>query len=169
MINIYIANLHAYNSGALVGAWFELPMDEEELEEEIESIINKFPGGEEVAIHDYEAPEGVIINEYDDPFRINYLAQRIEDDVNDEVIFEAIIEVIGSDLSKCIDIYEQGDYIFYKGEDLTDVAAILVEEGLYGEVPKELINYIDYEALGRDIAADGDVTETSHGVIVLYE
>ncbi len=168
MINIYIANLHAYNSGALVGAWFEFPMDEEELDEEIESILNKFPGGEEVAIHDYEAPEGVIINEYDDIFELNEMAQRIEDIVDDKVIFESIIEVIGSDLSKCLDIFEQGDYSFYKGEDLTEVAAIMVEEGIYSEVPKELINYIDYEALGRDMAADGNMIETANGVLILY-
>ena len=46
-----------------------------------------------------------------------------------------------------------------------DVARYYVEEtGQLGEVPSNLQNYIDYQALGRDMEIEGNYLITSHGV-----
>ena len=46
-----------------------------------------------------------------------------------------------------------------------DVARYYVEEtGQLGEVPANLQNYIDYQALGRDMEIEGNYLVTSHGV-----
>ena len=50
-----------------------------------------------------------------------------------------------------IDIYEVGS--------LKDLAEQFVDDGLFGEIPHHLANYIDYEAIARDLAADYSMTD----------
>lgn len=48
---------------------------------------------------------------------------------------------------------------------MEDVATYYVEEaGQLGEVPSNLQNYIDYQALGRDLELEGNFLVTSNGV-----
>lgn len=47
---------------------------------------------------------------------------------------------------------------------MADVAASLVEEGMLGEIPAKLVNYIDYEAFGRDLELEGNFLITRNGV-----
>jgi antirestriction protein len=181
MIRIYVANLAKYNAGELVGEWIDLPATDldETLDrisgrrietvcdscghgEEGESITGKCEEcgsegltertkeGDELAIHDYEAP--FKIGEYDSIEELNELAERLED--VDEDVFEAISKATDYAPSQVIDIIDQGDYSLYYGE-LSDVAAQMVDEGLFGEIPKAIANYIDYEAIGRDLRHDG--------------
>ena len=51
-MRVYIANLGKYNEGELVGAWFEPPIDFDEVKERI-GLNDQY---EEYAIHDYELP-----------------------------------------------------------------------------------------------------------------
>jgi antirestriction protein len=37
---------------------------------------------------------------------------------------------------------------------MRDLAMQFVEEGLYGDIPTNLQNYLDYDAIGRDLAMD---------------
>lgn len=45
-----------------------------------------------------------------------------------------------------VDIYEE--------TSLRELAIRFVDDGLFGEIPKHLENYIDYEAIARDLAFD---------------
>ncbi|HAB9405722.1 TPA_asm: antirestriction protein ArdA, partial [Listeria monocytogenes] len=50
-------------------------------------------------------------------------------------------------------------------DNMEDVARYYVEEtGSLGEVPSNLQNYIDYQALGRNMELEGSFLITSHGV-----
>ena len=51
-MRVYIANLGKYNEGELVGAWFEPPIDFDEVKERI-GLNDQY---EEYAIHDFELP-----------------------------------------------------------------------------------------------------------------
>ena len=51
-MRVYIANLGKYNEGELVGAWFEPPIDMDEVRERI-GLNDQY---EEYAIHDFELP-----------------------------------------------------------------------------------------------------------------
>ena len=51
-MRVYIANLGKYNEGELVGAWFEPPIDMDEVRERI-GLNEQY---EEYAIHDFELP-----------------------------------------------------------------------------------------------------------------
>lgn len=53
--------------------------------------------------------------------------------------------------SDAVDIY----YI----DSLRDLAESFVDEGLYGEIPDTLTNYIDYDAIARDLSVDFTETE----------
>jgi len=56
------------------------------------------------------------------------------------------------DLGK--DAPDQFDIDLYELDSLKDLAEQFVEEGLYGEIPKALQYYIDYEAIARDLGMD---------------
>lgn len=165
MLRIALTNLGKYNEGELVYKWLDLPATEDEIEEAKEAIgINE--QYEEWFITDYETDiEGLKVGEYEDLDALNELAERYENlhEYEQEAV-TAIIEAEGYDLEEALDIVEDGRYVFYKGQDLEDVAYDLVEEGCFGDIADSIKNYIDYEAIARDLGFDG-YTETKGGVI----
>ena len=183
MLRIYIANLGKYNEGELVGKWIDLPCTEEELNKLCCDIkvahFNKdgefAPYFEEngiiyekTAIHDYETDiTGLEIGEYDSVERLNELAERLEvyNDCEIEVI-EALIETEGYDLEEAMDEYDKGDCGLYAVNSLTELAEQFVDEGYF--TTEKLLQYIDFEALGRDLSFDG-YTETKNGVLYHYK
>ena len=50
-----------------------------------------------------------------------------------------------------VDIYHVGS--------MRELAEQFVEEGLFGEIPEHLANYIDYDAIARDLSVDYSETE----------
>lgn len=78
-MRIYVANLAAYNNGEMVGDWFDLPVEMEEVFENIfephELDENGQPHGD-WAIHDYELP--ISIEEYTSIEKLNEFAERLE-------------------------------------------------------------------------------------------
>lgn len=50
--------------------------------------------------------------------------------------------------------------------DYSDLAEILVKEGVFGEVSNHLTDYIDYDKIGQSLSFD--YTKTSKGLISLY-
>lgn len=51
------------------------------------------------------------------------------------------------------------DIDIYNVESLNELAEQFVEEGLFGDIPKALENYIDYDAIARDLGFDYVETE----------
>lgn len=49
---------------------------------------------------------------------------------------------------------EKFEVDLYQADSLADLAAQFVEEGLYGEIPELLRNYIDYDAIARDLSVE---------------
>lgn len=156
-MRVYVANLGKYNEGELVGAWFEPPIDYDEMAERIG--LNEFY--EEYAIHDYELP--FEIDEYTPIEEVNRLCEMVEDLPG--YIQDNLKELQGY-FSSLEDLCEhQDDIILWSGcEDMADVARRMVEEGALGEIPAHLQNYIDYEAYGRDLSMEGTFVETRNGV-----
>ena len=44
------------------------------------------------------------------------------------------------------------DIDIYDVSDLRELAEMFVDDGLYGDIPEHLANYIDYEAIARELA-----------------
>lgn len=78
-MKIYVANLAKYNEGELVGEWFVLPVDKNEVFETIfephELDENGQPLGD-YAIHDYELP--FEISEYEDLDNLNEFVEYLQ-------------------------------------------------------------------------------------------
>ncbi|MDR3490324.1 MAG: antirestriction protein ArdA [Bradyrhizobium sp.] len=50
------------------------------------------------------------------------------------------------------------DIDLYEIDSLSDLAAQFVEDGLFGDIPKAIENYLDYDAIARDLAMDYGTT-----------
>jgi antirestriction protein len=147
-IKVYVANLGK-------GEWFTLPVDFEEVKEAI-GLNEQY---KEYAIHDYEAPKGISINEYTSLDELNGLAERIgalnsyeQDDL--KLILES-----GhcSETVEALDILSNGGYrIWHDCNSMDDVAYEWVQElGYLDQMPENLRYYFDYEKFGRDLAIEG--------------
>lgn len=149
-INIYVANLHDYNCGRLVGEWISLPQEEEVVEE----IVARISRGYEVAIHDYEC-DFMEIDEYAHIMSLNNAAQ-IYDEFSEEerLVADAYLcEYPSANITEVVEAIERGDYtIWYDCNDMTDVAYRIVDElGL----PQNIDFYFDESAFARDLRIEG--------------
>lgn len=164
---IFLTNLGKYNEGHLVGKWIDLPCDD--LEAELESIgVVEGTNYEEYFITDYENDIGYEVGEHDDLEELNDIAEQV-DNLNEYEIehLNAYMEATTEGLKNALDYYGECS-TFYPGRDMDDIAEMLVSEGDYGEIPERLKDYIDYEAIARDLECSGTFTKVSNGVIMCY-
>lgn len=162
MIKVFITNLGAYNRGELIGKWVDLPINEEKLKDIIKEILNTgLKDGEvneEVFITDYETDiYNLKINEYEDIIKLNDITERINVlDEYEQKILGAVLTVYSSNIEEALEIVEKGDYtVFWDINNEQDLGEYVVDSGLLGEIPDNLMNYIDFEAIGRDWCIDG--------------
>lgn len=162
-INVFLESIEAYNNGEMKGKWITLPMDEEDLKNEIKDVLGD---DEEYFIIDWEC-EYFSIGEYDSIMDINEKAKYLSEKEEYELIeLKAICELVDFDEAK--EILERGDYQFIPDvESAEELGEYVVDEGLFCEtIPETLKNYIDYEAIGRDYLID--FTLVDGGAICLY-
>lgn len=164
-IKIYVANLGKYNEGELVGEWFTLPADIEEIEEAI-GINEEY---EEMAIHDYEAP--FKIHEYDNINDLNGIAEEIDSLESYQLDdLEIILESGRFGIEEALEKLHSGDYRIYRNcDNMGDVAEQWLDEtgGLHG-VPDHLRNYIDFQSYGEDMETNGDFHQVGNDYIEFY-
>ena len=159
-MQVYIANLGKYNEGELVGDWFSFPLDEEVIAERI-GLNAEY---EEYAIHDtdnfpMEISEYISIEELNRIYeQLEELPEYLLDDLDSFVSYYGSLEEL---------VEHKDDIILYSGcETMTDLAYYLIdEEQVLGEIPSSLQNYIDYEAYGRVVALEENVTFTEQGYV----
>ena len=174
ILKIYITDLEAYNNNHLVGEWYELPMNKDLLAESIENVLNAGKKAcksthyhEEVFITDYEAE--ISIEEYDDIYKLNEIAEIIENYSKDDLQKFKFLSHEGYDekeiIKTGIDNYEVKIYDFSDNTSFTDTFELLaiqfVDDGLYGEIPKSLEFYIDYEKIARNLRMDYSEFDTN--------
>ena len=153
---IYIANLSKYVSGTIQGGWFDLPVDYSD----IATKLGLNESEEETIILDSDAP--FTVTQYDSLDRLNELYEQYSE-LPSEVRNHAK-ELIGDLFSSEEDLLENAEDVMFFADVDTDekLGSYWVDQGLI-TVPKELENYIDEEALGRDIRLDGQVVYVSDG------
>ena len=150
-IRIYVADLAAYNAGKLHGIWIDATEDLEVIHKQVRAMLATSPerGAEEYAIHDYEGFAGYDLSEYEGLEAAHEIACFIEDypDFGGELLNHF------SDLGEARRVAEEDYCGCYS--TLADYAQELTEECT--AIPENLAFYIDYEAMGRDMALNGDV------------
>lgn len=166
---IAITNLGKYNEGILSFKWLELPCTEEELQETLQAIGIDGMEYEEYFISDYETEiSGLRIGEYESIDALNELFDTYENlEEYEKEAFAAMIEGYGFSHKEALERIESGDYDFYSGASLKDVAYALVDDGCFGDIPENIANYIDYDAIAYDLEIDG-YCETSKGAIHVF-
>ncbi len=161
-MKIALTNLGKYNEGTLDFVWLELPATAEEIEAAKAEIgINEHY--EEWFITDYEC-DYLQIGEYESLARLNEIAETLEDLEDwERDIVKALLDE-GYNLDEAIEIAP--DCIEWTDCDsMADVAYRMYEDGLLGEIPDHLINYIDWDAYGRDLSYDSHWIATDNGYI----
>lgn len=163
---IALTNKKEYEEGILNFKWLELPAEEEEIQKAFEEI-GVIPNEDEFFISDYETILHLDklhfeIGSYDDLIDFNEDIKNIE--YLDKWEFEtlcAVLEARGCNcLEDTIDEVKDGYYTLIDAYDDKELGAYWVDNGLFGvEIPPALQNYIDFEAIGRDISFDGCYTE----------
>lgn len=171
MNNIFIANLGKYNEGELVGDWFELGQDEEDLNTFLKENVGINDEYEEWFIADTNFDDfSMEIHEYDDIFELNKMFIRYKQlSTWEQELIQAIIELgsYGDLIDEVID--NMNNYYLYSNiENEFDIGYALVNEWGYYDTSNlgNLASYIDYESLGRDFILSGGGTFTSKGLLI---
>lgn len=158
MMNIYVADLQAYNNGILKGQWLELPMCEVELEE----ILSSYPS--DYAIHDYEAD--FQISEYMDIQGLNEFAQMMEENKYNMEMLELVdnwqqmeVDELKWELEEIHTYYYSGDDSHYvPTKDLQEDFAYwhMVETGSLDEsqISPIILNAINWEHVFHQLEMD---------------
>lgn len=147
---VYVACLAAYNNGHLHGKWIDCT-DAEEISVSIKDILanSPIPGAEEWAIHDFEGFGSLQIGEYDPIDTIAEIAAAIAE--HGEII-TAILDWRGGTVDQAIETLQDN----YCGEYKSEVDFAVTHHLDCGtEIPNWLENYIDWEAIARDMFIDG--------------
>jgi antirestriction protein len=148
-IKIWLGNLHAYTCGELEGEWLTLPMREEDLNSKISQICSKDGIEHEYYIADWECDIDGLVHEYSNLKELNEIAEELEKlTEHDFDRLQYLIEEESYKFAEAIEKLEDVEY--YKDSSIKDVAYQLVEDGCI-----KIENYIDYEAIARDLGFDG--------------
>tara|TARA_R110000851_G_scaffold58590_2_gene135937 strand:- start:355 stop:921 length:567 start_codon:yes stop_codon:yes gene_type:complete len=148
---IYVACLAAYNNGRLHGAWIDAT-EPDEVMERVRAMLaaSPEPDAEEWAIHDYEGFEGARLSEYASFETVCALAAFIGEH---GALGAKLYREFGDDLAQAEAAFED-----YAGEYRS--AADFAEEVTRDsgtEIPAALDYYIDWQALARDMAMNGEI------------
>jgi len=78
------------------------------------------------------------------------------DEWSDDEKIRVIIAVgeIGYKFDVCEDSPECFDFDLYEMSSLQELAQHFVDEGLFGDIPQMIQNYLDYDAIARDLGMD---------------
>lgn len=148
---IYVACLAAYNSGILHGRWIAATTPEE-VQEQVRTMLGEspVPGAAEWAIHDYEGFEGICLSEYASFDTVCDLADFIAEHGE---LGAKLYRHFGNNLAEARAAFEE-----YAGQYQTaaDFAEEMIRE-TGTEVPASLEYYIDWQALARDMAINGEI------------
>ena len=148
---IYVACLAAYNNGCLHGRWIDATTPDE-IRREVSAMLaaSPEPGSEEHAIHDYEGFGGAYLSEYASFETVCELAEFIGEHGE---LGSRIYQHYGNDLEQARAAFED-----YAGEYRS--AADFAEE-LHDDtgpaIPESLRYYIDWQAVARDMALNGEI------------
>ena len=141
-MEVYIANLNAYNDGRLEGEYAEAS-DYDDLMSTVESVSND--GEDEVMIHDYE---GYNLGERSDWDKVHELSVLLDEGPAAEVYMGHV----GEDFAN-LENFQESYVGSYKNEE--DFAyEWLNDTGQLSELPDWAHSYFDYEGWARNALMD---------------
>ena len=159
LFEAYVTNMGKYNEGALVGEYLKFPTTSDEVQALLKRIGIDGVRYEEIFITDFDGDVlGLYdhLGEYENLDELNHLACLLSElDQSELEKFAAIIdsgEYTGSvkdliNLTQNLDCFE-----FYSGiTSDEELGRMYIEDFEALQIPEHLVDYIDYEAYGRDV------------------
>ena len=159
LFEAYVTNMGKYNEGELVGEYLKFPTTPEEVQALLKRIGIDGVRYEEIFITDFDGDVlGLYdhLGEYENLDELNHLACLLSElDQSELEKFEAVIdsgEYTGSvkdliNLTRNLDCFE-----FYSGiTSDEELGRMYIEDFEALQIPEHLVDYIDYEAYGRDV------------------
>ena len=169
-----MTNLGKYNEGQLVYERVAFPTDTETVQAALKKIGIDGIRYEEIFIADYDGDMPQLhehLGEYESINELNHLACLLSELSQDELaVFEAVMdsgEYTGS-VKDLINLSQNLDsYSFYSDVHTEeDLGRMYLQELEAVPVPEHLIDYIDYEAYGRDVRINEDGHLAPGGYVV---
>lgn len=159
LFEAYVTNLGKYNEGALVGEYLKFPTTPEEVQALLKRIGVDGVRYEEIFITDFDGDVlGLYdhLGEYENLDELNHLTCLLSElDQSDLEKFEAVIDSgeHTSSVADLINLTQNLDCFEFYSDVHSDeeLGRMYVLEFGGVEVPEHLIDYIDYEAYGRDV------------------
>ena len=166
LFEAYVTNLGKYNEGELVGEYLKFPTTPEEVQALLKRIGVDGVRYEEIFITDFNGDVlGLYdhLGEYENLDELNHLACLLSElDQSDLEKFEAVIDSgeHTSGVADLINLTQNLDCFEFYSDVHSDeeLGRMYVLEFGGVEVPEHLIDYIDYEAYGRDVR----INESGH-------
>ena len=148
---IYVACLAAYNSGYLHGRWIDATTPDE-IMDSVRAMLGTSPqpDAEEWAIHDYEGFEGATLSEYASFETVCELAEFIEEHGE---LGGKVFNYFGDDLAEARAAFENYAGVYRSATDFAEE----LHYDIGTEIPVSLRYYIDWEAVARDMALNGEI------------
>lgn len=169
----YITNLGKYNEGALVGEYLKFPTTTEEVQALLKRIGIDGVRYEEIFITDYDGDMPELYSgfgEYESIDELNYLASLLSEmDENDLEKFEAVLDTgeHSGSVKELINLTQNLDcFEFYSGiTSEEELGRMYIQELDAIQIPEHLIDYIDYEAYGRDVRINEGGSFSGNGYV----
>ena len=156
-IKVWLGSLAAYNSGTLSGRWVTLPLEPEELNEEIDDIL-KVGGGEEIDVFDLDCSIDGIYSDISQLGlnKLNAVAQRFENLKEYQRDNFAIIIQVTDSIEEAFKVLEEERALILSNvEDEADLSIEHISEFSSLEIPKEIEPFFDHTAHGRYLTHSG--------------
>lgn len=149
---IYVACLAAYNNGRLHGRWIDASRGEDAIFDAVQVMLadSPEPDAEEWAIHDYENFHGCHISEYAGFGAVAELAAFIEEH---GALGAKLNEYFGNSLDEARAAFDDYAGEFASAAEFTEQ----LHDDPGTEIPTSLTYYIDWQALARDMALNGEI------------
>lgn len=174
LIEACVTNLGKYNEGVLAYERVQFPTDAETVQAALKKIGIDGIRYEEIFIADYDGSMPQLykhLGEYESIDELNHLACVLSElDEDGLKMFEAVMDSgeYTSSVKDLINLAQNLDaYIFYPEIDSEEALGrmyLLEVDG--SQVPEHLIDYIDYEAYGRDVHINEDGHFAPGGYVV---
>lgn len=148
---IYVACLAAYNNGCLQGRWIDATTPDE-IRTQVRAMLaaSPEPAAEEHAIHDYEGFEGACLSEYASFETVCELAEFIGEHGE---LGSRIYGHYGNDLEQARAAFDDYAGAYRSAADFAEE----LHEDTGAAIPESLRSYIDWQALARDMALNGEI------------
>lgn len=161
---LYCGTYAKYNNGSIAGKWLYLD-DYKTPEEFLQACaeLHKDEANPEFMFQDYEYLPEDLYSEAMSLKDLEQVYQYINLDEHDREILIEYIDATGYNFDDSIDHFEDAYETELDSQNKEDqqreYGEYVIDNGLFGvDIPDNLANYIDYEAIGRDCLMDCSIS-----------